>query len=59
MKLAGAEVVHSDGYPGWKPNLTSEILQITRQSYIDLFGKEPAVRAIHAGLECGLVSTKN
>ena len=58
MKLAGADVVHSDGYPGWKPNLTSEILKITRQSYVKLFGKEPAVRAIHAGLECGLVYEK-
>ena len=55
LKLAGAEVVHSDGYPGWKPNLTSEILKITRNSYQELFGKEPSVRAIHAGLECGLV----
>jgi dipeptidase D len=58
MKLAGAEVVHSEGYPGWKPNLNSEILSITRKSYIDLFGKEPSVRAIHAGLECGLVYEK-
>jgi dipeptidase D len=58
LKLAGADVVHSDGYPGWKPNLTSEILKITRQSYVKLFGKEPAVRAIHAGLECGLVYEK-
>jgi dipeptidase D len=58
LKLAGAEVVHSDGYPGWKPNLNSEILSITRKSYIDLFGKEPSVRAIHAGLECGLVYEK-
>jgi dipeptidase D len=58
LKLAGAEVVHSDGYPGWKPNLKSEILSITRNSYIKLFGKEPMVRAIHAGLECGLVYEK-
>ncbi len=55
MKLAGAEVVHSDGYPGWKPSLKSEILKITRKSYNNLFGKEPLVRAIHAGLECGLI----
>jgi dipeptidase D len=54
LKLAGAKVEHSDGYPGWKPNLKSEILNITRKSYADLFGKEPAVRAIHAGLECAL-----
>ena len=58
LQLAGAEVIHSDGYPGWKPNLTSEILKITLKSYIDLFGKEPLVRAIHAGLECGLVYEK-
>jgi dipeptidase D len=59
LKLAGAEVLHSDGYPGWKPNLTSEILNITRRSYLKLFNKEPQVRAIHAGLECGLVFEKN
>lgn len=58
LRLAGAEVVHSDGYPGWKPNLTSEILKITHRSYLDLFGKESSVRAIHAGLECGLVYEK-
>jgi dipeptidase D len=58
LRLAGAEVVHSDGYPGWKPNLTSEILNITRKSYLRLFGKEPLVRAIHAGLECGLIFEK-
>lgn len=52
--LGGAEVATSDGYPGWKPNPRSEILQITVDSYKRLFGKEPKVRAIHAGLECGL-----
>jgi len=58
LRLAGAEVVHSDGYPGWKPNLASEILKITRKSYVDLFMKEPSIRAIHAGLECGLIYEK-
>jgi dipeptidase D len=58
LRLAGGDVVHSDGYPGWKPNLTSEILKLTHQAYIGLFGKEPQVRAIHAGLECGLVYEK-
>jgi dipeptidase D len=58
LKLAGAEVVHSDGYPGWRPNMTSEILKITRNSYKKLFGKEPCIRAIHAGLECGLIYEK-
>jgi dipeptidase D len=58
LRLAGAEVVISDGYPGWKPNLNSEILRVTRKSYKELFGKEPMIRAIHAGLECGLVFEK-
>ncbi|HUX59394.1 MAG TPA: aminoacyl-histidine dipeptidase [Bacteroidales bacterium] len=58
MSLAGAEVAESDGYPGWKPDLTSEILKITTKSYLDLFGKNPSVRAIHAGLECGLIYEK-
>jgi dipeptidase D len=58
LKPAGATIEHSDGYPGWKPSLKSEILQITRKSYINLFGREPAVRAIHAGLECGLFYEK-
>jgi dipeptidase D len=58
MRLAGAGVVHSDGYPGWKPNLKSEILKMTRKSYLKLFEKEPQVTVIHAGLECGLVKEK-
>ena len=58
LKLTGARVDHSDGYPGWKPDLKSEILNITRKSYINLFGREPAVKAIHAGLECGLIFEK-
>ena len=59
LKKAGAEIVHSVGYPGWKPNISSEILKITHSSYQNLFGKEPIVRAIHAGLECGLIYEKN
>jgi dipeptidase D len=58
MKNAGAVVVQSDGYPGWNPNLTSEILNISLQSYQDLFGKQPIVKVIHAGLECGLINEK-
>ena len=58
LKLAGADVVHSEGYPGWRPNMNSEILQITRSSYKKLFGKDPEIRAIHAGLECGLIYEK-
>jgi dipeptidase D len=58
FKSAGAIVVHSDGYPGWNPDMKSELLNITRKSYLNLFGKEPMIRAIHAGLECGLVYEK-
>ena len=56
--LAGAEVVHSDGYPGWTPDPSSQLLETTVESYRALFGTEPKVRAIHAGLECGLFLEK-
>ena len=52
--LAGAEVTHEGEYPGWKPTLDSEILRRSVASYKKLFGVEPAVKAIHAGLDCGL-----
>ena len=52
------EVTHGDGYPGWKPNVHSLLLDITRQAYVTLFGEEPKVLAIHAGLECGLFLEK-
>ena len=55
---AGAKVVHSDGYPGWSPNVDSEILKITEAAYFDSFGEYPTVRSIHAGLECGLFLAK-
>ena len=58
FKLAGAEVVHSDGYPGWAPNPDSDVVKITVDSYKKLFGVEPVVRSIHAGLECGLFLEK-
>ncbi|MEI7982855.1 MAG: aminoacyl-histidine dipeptidase [Bacteroidota bacterium] len=53
--LIDAEVIQSQGYPGWKPNPDSEILRVTVDSYRRLFKQEPQVLAIHAGLECGLV----
>ena len=58
LKQAGATVTKSAGYPGWAPNINSEILGITRQAYRRLFGKDPEVKAIHAGLECGLIYEK-
>jgi len=58
LSLTGATVTHGDGYPGWKPNLDSEILITARKAYNKLFGEEAQVRAIHAGLECGLFLEK-
>ncbi|MDE5773244.1 MAG: aminoacyl-histidine dipeptidase [Muribaculaceae bacterium] len=58
FQLAGAEVSHSDGYPGWAPNMDSKIMKISAQAYEDLFGVKPAIKAIHAGLECGLFLDK-
>jgi dipeptidase D len=56
--LLGARVRHSNGYPGWKPNLESEILGISRDVYRELFSEDAEVKAIHAGLECGLLLQK-
>jgi dipeptidase D len=58
FRLANANIVQSDGYPGWAPNTNSNILTITKDSYKKLFGVDPIVRAIHAGLECGLFLEK-
>jgi len=58
LRLSGAEVSHGDGYPGWKPNVKSELLDVTRKAYTELTGQEPEVKAIHAGLECGLFLEK-
>lgn len=58
FKLAGATVTQGDGYPGWTPNSDSKILKVAQEAYVRLFGKEPKVMAIHAGLECGLFLEK-
>lgn len=58
FELAGARVDVGEGYPGWKPNTQSEILAIAVNTYKELFGVEPKVKAIHAGLECGLFLEK-
>ncbi len=55
---AGAEVTHGEGYPGWAPNRDSAILKTSVEAYKKLFGVEPKVKAIHAGLECGLFLEK-
>jgi dipeptidase D len=55
--LAGAEVWFDGQYPGWKPNMQSGILQVMQKVYQKDFGKTPAIRAIHAGLECGILGS--
>lgn len=58
FQLAGAEVIHNDGYPAWKMNPNSKLTKVAVDSYKKLFGKDPKVLGIHAGLECGLFSTR-
>ena len=56
--LGGATTKHSDGYPGWAPNTQSDLLRLSVASYKKLFKTDPQVKAIHAGLECGLFLKK-
>lgn len=58
LAMACDEVTHGDGYPGWAPNPKSELLEVVKKSYVDLFKADPQVLAIHAGLECGLFLEK-
>jgi dipeptidase D len=58
FRRAGAKVETHDGYPGWKPNPASPVLKTTLAVYQREFGAKPAVKAIHAGLECGLIGEK-
>jgi dipeptidase D len=55
FNLAGASVELKGGYPGWKPNMDSPILKVMQKVYNDRFGKIPEIKAIHAGLECGIL----
>ena len=51
-------MTHGDGYPGWAPNMNSPIMHIASEAYEELYGVKPAIKAIHAGLECGLFLQK-
>jgi len=57
-KLVGASAEREDPYPGWQPNLSSPILEKAKKVHMDLFGKEPEIKAIHAGLETGIIGEK-
>ena len=58
FSLAGAKVQHSGSYAGWPPDMDSPILKALTASFKALYGKQPAVTAIHAGLECGIIGSK-
>ena len=58
FELGGATVTTKGQYPGWKPNMKSEILKVACDTYKQLFGEDAKIKAIHAGLECGLFLEK-
>ena len=57
-ELSGATVKEDEPYPGWKPNLDSNILKLSKKVFKDMYNNEPKVKAIHAGLECGIIGEK-
>jgi dipeptidase D len=56
--LSGAKITHFKGYPGWTPNLESPLLKTMKEIHVRLTGKEPEIKAVHAGLECGIIGEK-
>jgi dipeptidase D len=56
--LAGASVTEGSSYPGWKPDLQSKILALSKKIFKEMFKAEPKIEAIHAGLECGIIGEK-
>ncbi len=56
--LSGAKITEETPYPGWKPNLNSNLLTLSKKIFKEMYGEEPTVEAIHAGLECGIIGEK-
>lgn len=56
--LAGAKVEEVEGYPGWKPNMDSRVLKVAQEVHKSVLSKEPEIKAVHAGLECGIIGEK-
>ncbi len=56
--LMNADVTFTDGYPGWMPNAKSQVTQLLKTAYNNLYHKDPTILVIHAGLECGLIGEK-
>lgn len=57
-EMAGADFRQTGGYPGWEPNLSSPLLKVAQRVYESVFGQKPLLKAVHAGLECGLIAEK-
>jgi len=55
FELAGADVSFTGSYPGWKPNMNSNIMKVMGEVYQKMYGKEMEIKAVHAGLECGII----
>jgi len=58
MEQAGAKIERDEAYPGWQPNLDSPILDRCKAVYTSLFDKDPPIKAVHAGLECGIIGER-
>ncbi len=58
-KLAGFDVQHGGGYPGWKPEPDSDLVKLARKVHEKVAGTDPKLIAMHAGLECGVIGEKN
>jgi len=58
FELSKATVDFSDGYPGWQPKLDSKVLKLATRVFTTLFSKKPNIKAVHAGLECGILADK-
>jgi dipeptidase D len=58
FQLTGAEVTHGDSYPGWQPDLKSVGLKVLKSEFKKKYKKDPEIKAIHAGLECGIIKER-
>jgi dipeptidase D len=58
-RMGGFNAEHATGYPGWKPEPTSDIVRISREVHKEVLGKDPELVAMHAGLECGVIGEKH
>jgi dipeptidase D len=59
LRLAGFQAEHSGGYPGWRPEPTSDIVRKSQAVHKEILGSVPELVAMHAGLECGVIGEKH